>query len=235
MTVDIPYKKLHPKQAQDIAKAMARNDAKRLEDVLTRIGGIDENAFQAVLNPAEGARSLISDKQTSPGLFARSLARSPDQIFDWLVGSIATKNDWCWARTIEFGAARDPRTTRKIFEAHQRVGSDVILGAMVGWIDDFRDGERREQGQAQTDKWSAQRAEVDKLCADFLEHLGADTLATLRQKLSVKPWTKPKQGGAVDQALIALERQELTDAAPTAPPIKDGTPAAAAAPRRHAL
>lgn len=232
MATDIPYKKLSPKQAQDIAKGMARNDAKRLADVLARIGGVDESAFQAVLNPSDSPRSLIADKQTSAGLFARCLARSPDQIFDWLVGSVATKNEWCWTRAIEFGAARDPRTTRKIFEAYQRVGSDDILCHMVVWIDDFRDEDRREQGQAQSAKWSAQRSAVDELCEVFLAGLGAERLFDLRENLSGKPWTKPKPSGAIERTLVRLERQELSASATLISPSEEK---AVTAPRRHAL
>lgn len=232
LATDIPYKKLHPKQTQDIAKAMARNDAKRLEDVLNRIGGLDESVFQAVLNPEDSPRSLIADKQTSPGLFARSLARSPDQIFDWLVASIATENEWCWTRAIAFGATRDPRATQKIFEAYHRVGSDNSLRKMVLWIDHFRDGDRHEQGQAQSAKWSAQRAAVDELCEKFLAELGAQRLLDLRETLSGKPWTKPKPGGAIERTLVGLERQELAaSAVPTLPSEKEPPPA----PRRHAL
>lgn len=62
---ELSFKKLNPKEALDLAKALCRDDRKRLEDVIERLGGVDPSVIEILFEPQGRFSSMVSQEKSS--------------------------------------------------------------------------------------------------------------------------------------------------------------------------
>ena len=197
---EIPHQPLTLDQARALAKAMARGDAKRLGDLLDRMGGLDYQAFLLLADPPDHAFSLIgqealrSGRNVSGALAARTLARSAEQVFDrMLEAALGDKTHAqnrlavgsVWSRLGEWGAGSDPRFVEKMLDACQRRGSIAQDCEMIlQWARMLGDDVNRAHSQAQTWNVQGQRGRCQQLFVQRLALSSSSELAELAQELS---------------------------------------------------
>lgn len=219
---EIPYKRLHRKEALDLAEAIARNDSKRLDDVVARVGGIDSSAFAAVLDTRGSKLNLIAEKESSGGLLARALSKSPDDVFDWLARAAQTPQAKIKA-WIHFEGLRradafgHPRSMSKLIAACQRSGSVSAVVALVLGAD--VDEGRRPTAPRQAQAWSRARAESRELALGFLSSLDPADLDRIESALPKGAEAgRSRFSEARSIALArALNEQSFADALPRKP------------------
>lgn len=218
---DIPHARLHPKQASDFALAISRNDAKRFEDILFRIKGIDSSAFRLVLAVQGRDLNMIEQRSSSPGLLGRILARAPEEVFDWLAGELhsvaSDSSSWVVFEGIHrSGALRDPRFISKLLAGVDRSGRPLNIGA-VATLDQAVDARRQSNNFSQHARWAILAAEARNLVVEYLSSSNPAALAGDICRL--KPPRSLDELPLLQQAVSLAERNEISEGA--AAPVLD--------------
>lgn len=205
MTKILPYKTLSRQDSLRIAKAVARGDASRLDDILSRIGGIDEQPIKQALDPDDSIRSMISQNCDNGLALRKLLARCPEPVWDYMAQCLADDN-FVISRAFAYGFVRPESNARSFFAALERSGvqDSLSLELLLIHCADFYSDSGRPLPSA------LQPIEHAK---NFFKKIGLPACQSLQQ-------AKPLQDNPLlREAVLEMTAQALLEScAPDAPP-----------------
>lgn len=223
---DIPYARLHGKESSDFSLAIARNDAKRFEDILRRIKGIDSSAFRLVVASQGPDLNMIEERSSSPGLLARILSRAPEEVFDWLAGELLSVNSiassWVALEGIRrSGALRDPRFMAKLLAGLDRSATPINIDA-VSILANARVPRQQSNNSAQEARWASQAAEARNLVVEYLSLSNPAALAAEIPKLNGS--RSLGDFPLLQEAISLAEKKEIAEGAAATSPAQRARP-----------
>lgn len=211
MAKDIPYKKLNPRDAQALAKSIARADSKRVSEVLDRVGGIDGSAIRLALTPDWDFKTLMSQRENAGGALRRVLARCPDEVFDEIAGGMAlTEWSFLFTKSAKYGIAKEPKAVEKLCAACAR-GSEQANELLAVYADRLANMWESHAGKKQEQALSLAAGKTGAILASHFESLGADMLDRFLARSSGEDME------LVKWARANIEKKELSQEMEAAP------------------